>query len=469
MTTMPPPMSLESERAVVTVTVVGLAPGAADDEILVPPDVARAFGLVDDTPVVVRAGAASASATIRIVAKATGFHIAPRLAGQLALSPGLRLHVKYDAENSTLRFGPFVGILALRARRGPVYGDHEPFFQSLTRQGRSLAVPAFMFSPRDVRWQEGRINGYVFSGAARRPGRWRKLTVPLPDVVYDRIQTRRAEGRPSYIRFRRRLTQDVPTWFNADGFFDKWRLHTLLWENERLRPYLPETRRYGDGSDLEHMLRSYPVVYVKPVAGSLGEGILRLRRTSAGFHVSYEIGERPVTRHRGSLPALHGLIRRLTRGRPYIVQQGLPLARWAGRPFDVRILMQRDGKGDWAITKMFSRIAAPGGITSNLTRGADACNIHLLLRRVYGIKHRARLYRHLVHVGTYCAQEIARVMPGSVGELGLDLGMSRNGRVWLIEANSKPFLQMNREAGPAHTLRLSVRRPLQFAKHLAGY
>nr|MBO2476611.1 hypothetical protein [Bacillota bacterium] len=60
-------------------------------------------------------------------------------------------------------------------------------------------------------------------------------------------------------------------------------------------------------------------------------------------------------------------------------------------------------------------------------------------------------------------------MSGTVGELGLDLGIDRLGRIWLIEVNSKPFLQMTREAGSPHILGLSVQRPLRFARYLAGF
>lgn len=462
-----PDGGISRAAAAAAVAVVALANGADADEVHVSADVARTIGVHADGDVIVKAGGNSAPAVMRIVAPGTSVRLAPALTNRLAVAPGLPLHVTYDAPSNTLSLGPFVGILALRSRRGAMYGEHELFFQALTRQGRNLAVPAFMFSPRDVRWQQGRINGYVMSSSGK--GRtWRRLAFPLPDVVYDRIQTRRAEAGPGYATFRRRLRTHVRAWFNEHGFFDKWRLHALLWENERLRPLLPETRRYLGVGDVEHMLQSYPRAYVKPVAGSLGLGIMRVRRSAgSGLAVTYEVGERAITRHRKSAAGLHRLMSHMIRGQPYIVQQGLPLATWHGRPFDVRILVQRTAGGEWAVTKMFARVAALGGITSNLTRGAEACNIHLLLRSVFG-RRRGQLYRQLHAAGLHCAEEIAATLPGLVGELGLDLGLSRNGRIWLIEANSKPFLQMTRESGSARTLALSVRRPLQFAKHLAG-
>lgn len=454
--------------AVTAVAVVASAAGMPADEVHVPVNVARSLRLKEGMLLDAKAGNNTVRAAIRIADAGGPIRLSASVANRLTVGPTRRLHVRHDVESAALTFGPFIGILALRSRRGPAYGEHEPFFRVLTAQGTRLAVAAFMFSPRDVRWETQRIVGYVFTPVASG-GVWRRHTFPFPDIVYDRMQTRRAEARAGYIQFRRRLRDAVGGWFNEPGFFDKWRLHSLLSENERLRPYLPETRRYAGAEDLEHILRSYATAYVKPVAGSLGLGIMRVRRLRSGFTIHYEVGERTVTRGARTLAALHRTVYRLTRGQPYIVQQGLRLATWHGRPFDVRVLMQRTATGKWAVTKMFGRVAALGGVTSNLTRGAEASNIHLLLRHVFGRRHRSRLYKQLYAAGMHCAEQISQTLPGLVGELGLDLGVSRGGRIWLIEANSKPFLQMTRESGSRRTLALSVRRPLQFGTYQAGF
>lgn len=391
----------------------------------------------------------------------------PELLHQLRIPNGARLHTRYEPTTRTMAFGPFVGILALRSRRGPRYGDHEPFFRSLTRMGPKLGISAYMFGPRDVDWPRKQVYGYAYSG--RWPsGRWRRSVYPLPDVVYDRVQTRKAEYSPAFARFRTRLSQTVPGWFNQLGFFDKWRMHVALSKSERLRRYLPDTALYQGVADLEQFLSKYGVVYMKPVGGSLGLGIIRVHRTSGGYVASFQPGETLLIRRAPTIRGIARIVDRLTSRSTFIIQQGLPLARWRGRVFDVRILMQRTTGGEWALTKMFSRIAPAGSFTANLSRGGEGCRIDLLLRRVYGRYHTV-IQRNLHAAGFEMAREIEEIVPGTVGELGLDLGIDRQGRIWLIEVNSKPFLQMTREAGSARTLSLSVQRPLRFAKHLAGF
>lgn len=444
-----------------------------EGKVMLSGQTARALGLKDGASINVKAGFRRGAGNILItesmksVPNNTVF-VSETLLAHLCVTAPVKLHVRYDAEASTLFFGPFVGILALRTRSGPLFGELDPFFRALIRQGARLAIPAFMFTPSGVNLKTKQIFGYTYSPLSGG-FRWHRQKYPLPDVVYDRIQTRRAEMRPQYARFRADLAKDVGYWFNEPGFFDKWRFHQLLKDDEVIGPLLPETLRYKGRADLENMLNTFSTVYLKPVGGSLGLGIIKVRRSGPRFTITYEPGEKVVMRKATSLTRLERIINRLIRERSYIVQQGLPLARWNGRPFDIRMLMQRSAGGQWFVTKIFSRIARPGSITSNLSRGADACNIHLLLGRVFGRRNKGRLLRQLHGVGLQCAERIESSLPGTIGELGLDLGISRNGRIWLIEANSKPFLQMTRESGSVQTLTLSVRRPLLFAKFLTGF
>lgn len=452
--------------------IVGAAPHARAREVHIPTSVAALLGLSEGGELQLTAGPVrQAGYAIFTSAPPAGSPVTlsmdPELLHRLHIPHGTRLHARYESSTRTVALGPFVGIMALRSRRGPRYGEHEPFFRGLTRVGNRLGIGTYMFGPRDVDWHRRRVYGYSYSGVWPT-GRWRRAAYPLPDVIYDRVQTRRTEYSPKFVQFRERLAALVPCWFNQMGFFDKWRTHVALAKNERLRRYLPDTALYHGPADLERFLTAYGIAYLKPVGGSLGLDIIRVHRTARGYVASYQPGETLLIRRVPTLRSLGHLIGKLIRRGPYVIQQGLPLARWRGRAFDIRILMQRTAGGAWALTKMFSRIAAPGSFTANLTRGGEGCRIGLLLRRVYGRAHIA-LERKLRAAGLELAREIEQTVPGTVGELGLDLGLDRRGRIWLIEVNSKPFLQMTREAGSARTLSLSVQRPLRFAKYLAGF
>lgn len=456
---------------VVHPVLIGATPHATRREVFVPASVAARLGLASGE-VQIGAGLLRQPARAVVVPDRPGqatpqVVMDPALLDELHVPHGTRLHLRFDPERRMLHLGPFVGILALRVRRGPLYGEHDPFFRALTRWGERLAIGAYMFAPRDVNWERRLVHGYTYSGLWPL-GRWRRGVFPFPDVVYDRIQTRRTEWSAPYMRFRERLAKHVPAWFNETGFFDKWRMHQELSKSPALARLLPQTERYSSPAQLERFLRAGRAVFFKPIGGSLGLGIVCVRRTASGYSLAFQLKDRAVFQHVPNLARAAARVDRAIRGRPYIIQQGLPLATWHGRPFDVRILMQRSQRGQWAMTKMYARIAAPGSFTANLSRGGQGARAGALLRRIFGARA-GLLLRQLYATGLECAREIERTVSGTVGELGLDLGIDRLGRIWLIEVNSKPFLQMTREAGSPHILGLSVQRPLRFARYLAGF
>ena len=57
----------------------------------------------------------------------------------------------------------------------------------------------------------------------------------------------------------------------------KWIKTKVLLLNKDLRKFVPETRIYSQTS-LLHMLNKYKMVYVKPINGSSGQGVIRVEK-----------------------------------------------------------------------------------------------------------------------------------------------------------------------------------------------
>lgn len=58
---------------------------------------------------------------------------------------------------------------------------------------------------------------------------------------------------------------------------------------------------------------------------------------------------------------------------------------------------------------------------------------------------------------------------GQSGEMGIDLGIDEDGKVWFIEANIRPARQVFNLIGETDTRLLSVERPMLYARYLAGF
>ncbi len=204
----------------------------------------------------------------------------------------------------------------------------------------------------------------------------------------------------------------------------KWSKHEALRRSSRLARYMPETRRMSF-HHLDSMLKKYGMVYVKPVFGSLGIGVMRVDRVDRGLR--YQKGL--VRKTFRTVAAGYFSLLRETGGKPYMVQRGIPLARHGGRPYDIRVMVQRRPGRPWKVTGMAGRVAYPGKIVTNGSQGGTIFPVSGLLDG--GMRSRIR------KIGLRAAYRLHAVYPGLV-EMGLDVAVDRNRRPWILEANTHP-------------------------------
>jgi len=150
------------------------------------------------------------------------------------------------------------------------------------------------------------------------------------------------------------------------------------------------------------------------------------------------------------------------------VQQGIPLQMYQGGHFDLRIIFQKNGENVWKVSKKFFRVAKLGSSVSNLSSGGHVVPYKKLMRKLFhGEKKKIfRINREITRLCTQIAEKLEE--EGCFGELGLDLGLSTDGRLWFIEVNSKP--RKTTETNMSTTIMMNTfRRPLEYAAFLAGF
>lgn len=450
-------------------------PRAHPEDVVLPEAALPPLGLIPHQQVKLKAGQRAVAARIRprrsppptSQAKGIPLGLHPSTMARLLL-PGEGLQGYLKVDDHTLHIGPFVGIFALRALGRHLFGEPELYFRYLSAFGRRLYVPTYVFSARDVDWSRRLVRGFLWVNRRGASG-WRRMPLPLPDVVYDRLASRRAAARASVRSTAQRLMELPGVVYFNPGFFSKWFIYTRLSQVPEIQPYLPETSRLLHPAAVRQFLLRHRTVFIKPSHGSQGLGIIVIRRRSRGYdwvwctrsgYLRRRLsGLDPVIKRLGKIIGRHG----------YIMQQGIRLARWKGRRFDIRILMQKDRGGHWQQTKIYARVAPAGGLTSNLSGGGEAKHLPTVLRGAFGSWEGRRLYREIQEVSRSLTPLIEAQIGGTVGELGLDLAVDRRGRIWIIEVNSKPFVQMTPGSGSRKAIRLSAIRPLRWARFAAGF
>ncbi|WP_400162853.1 YheC/YheD family protein [Brevibacillus sp. TJ4] len=201
---------------------------------------------------------------------------------------------------------------------------------------------------------------------------------------------------------------------------------------------LPLTRSFSRRS-FSAMVRSYPRVFAKPISGSGGAGIIMISRAGANrFHVHSGAVRRTI---RGSDNTYRYVKRKLSTH--YLLQQGIPLARVGNRPFDVRVMVQRKTGSSWIVTGMLAKVAGRGYIITNIRRSGGyvlPLSTAIMRSNIRPLAPSAIISR-LSTVALLAAERLSTYYR-SQRVYGFDMGIDRNGRVWIIEANLRPDISL---------------------------
>ncbi|HEX6989474.1 MAG TPA: YheC/YheD family protein [Bacillota bacterium] len=306
-------------------------------------------------------------------------------------------------------------------------------YAELARVGRPRGVRVVVFRPQDVA-SDHRVRGYVYDGGRRR---WRRAQTPWPQIVYNRVPRRSFEQRPDVQdvlqRFRR---AGVPV-FNP-GFLNKWTIYEILTGDPRTAGFIPPTQRVRSLDDVLRALDTWRAVYLKPVEGSLGRGIIYVTRRQGGFACHGFLGHRYRRGWVARWSDMERLLAYPLSRKEYVVQAAIRRSRLRGRPFDVRCLVQKGGDGAWRVVGMAARVAAPGRVLTHVPRGGERLNLRQALGESFPRQLRQDIPGRLHAAALAAAHAIDDHYQGLFAELSVDLTLDRSGRPWILECNAKP-------------------------------
>ncbi|MCL6637318.1 MAG: YheC/YheD family protein [Alicyclobacillus sp.] len=377
-------------------------------------------------------------------------------------------HLRVRWVHGELRFGPLIGVLCnpqWHAKHKRLWlGKQLPALVKLVQAGQREGVLVYVFGLDGVDFAAECVHGYLWTERGWLPAR-----LPLPDAIYDQVVSRKLERSRTYSERRQRLSRLYEQRLFNDGFLDKWQVYEWLHRDPRLRRHLPETVRFVQRQAAVAFLRRHAVTFLKPLHGSLGLGIVRVsHEADGGWRYELQTKRGRVEHRAGSAEAvLDALLPRLRR-RPHVLQAGIAVARYQERPFDVRVVLQRDGTGVWRRTKVFARVASPGDFTANLARGGEAFPLAVVLREACeqpALRRSAR--NRVLRLAQLAAEALEQQSGKSYGELGVDLALDEAGRVWILEVNAKPWKAPDTERGRKDLVDLAFTRPVQYAAFLA--
>ncbi|WNS46003.1 YheC/YheD family protein [Paenibacillus sp. MMS20-IR301] len=223
----------------------------------------------------------------------------------------------------------------------------------------------------------------------------------------------------------------------------------VLAGSRELQRHIPATQRMSKHA-LHLMLKKYKMVYIKPCCGSLGEGVIRVEQRQLNNRSNPQ-ERNPVRKGKLSYRYQAGLkvntfrdydqaykaILEESGGKPYLVQKGIRLLSYSGRPFDIRVMVQRNSEGKWEATGAAGRVAHPQKVVTNGSQGGSIYPVEELLSAYAGIEKRSALIAQMNELGVKTAIQLSSVYP-ALQEIGVDLAVDRRLALWILEVNTAP-------------------------------
>ena len=330
------------------------------------------------------------------------------------------------------------------------------YFKQMANAGKKLGVQLIKFRPADMDLSSRTLTGICWNEDAQK---WEKHTVPFPSFIYDRALYGKDESSLENRLIANKLKKDPKISFLNHGLPNKWKQIQILKTDPFIAPFLPETNFARHPEQVEAFLGKYDSCIMKPSAGSGGRGIIVIRKHNGSITL-YE-GQNAL-----SFTQINRFYQYLAKkmNEPFIVQPLLSLRSQDERPFDLRILFQKNEQGYWAVQGKGIRIGKRSSFLANLSKGASVLPFERWKKSLPS--YLANFYDQKITVlGNELPNRVEKAFPVKF-ELGIDIGIDFEKKtIWVLDINSKPGRKVALLADPARTNKV-IEAPIRYALYL---
>ncbi|TMV48774.1 hypothetical protein FE783_17165 [Paenibacillus mesophilus] len=256
---------------------------------------------------------------------------------------------------------------------------------------------------------------------------WERRTLRLPDAVF--IQCHADSKMVN------RLEQAIGKKVYNNVFLDKWQCWKFLYDNPDFRPFLPISQNLVSVESLESFYNEHKDVFIKPVRGSGGNGIVRViaqkgKNTIKAIYHNHKKSRIRTFKEWNSIWNHFSLS-----PHSHMMQKSMKTVQWNGKPTDIRVNINKNGEGAWQVSCLFFRVALNGSHVG-WGRGVHYMVMDpnwLLKEKIVREKSLSQIAGLGLSIGK-CFDDQGYHM----ADLGIDFGLDRKGNPWIFEVNPLP-------------------------------
>jgi hypothetical protein len=307
-------------------------------------------------------------------------------------------------------------------------------------------VNFFYFTPGSVNIKQQKILGKVYENR-----QWIEKEFPFPDVIYNASNSvsDKAEQIFDY------LFDRIP--FTSHSIGNKLTVYNRINRAKKFKQYLIPFYKLTDVQIFFNMIKLYKKVIIKPLSGHQGGGVVFIEKFGINH---YKINHAELKSSINEKQLLD-LISHKMQEQDYLIQQFITSQTKSGHVFDFRLHVQKNGEGKWVITSIYPRIGRLGTITSNMGSGGYSTYLDIFLKTEFGDSW-YDIQRYLEQFAIRFSNHFDSLYDNELDELGIDVGIDENQKLWLFEVNWRP--------GPPNIFNVELdvaKNTILYAKYLA--
>lgn len=356
--------------------------------------------------------------------------------------------------NGNITIGPFIGML--------IAESHAKVKRKLKMQKRLIeqyplvngVLIAFSWEGMDHKTET--ITGYIYNSSTKD---WEQGTFPFPTVLVKRMGLTKKR-----MKFLKNL---YGTRFFNSGSINKWNMYQLLSDNEELLPHLPKTVLYKRPKNVLNLLKRFRTIYVKPIYGDKGIGIVKLTIQADQYCIKYRSKQVNMTIHLSTEIELLNYVKNNFKKNMYIIQEEIESELQKGYIIDFRIFLVKNQNGKWEDVGIIARKGSKGSIVSNLCNGGKLDEVIKLISMSFNITEDQVLSirEKMSEIAIKAAVEVDKYE--NIYKLGIDIALDRHQHISLIELNNR--YPAFKKSFPSDAVSKIYNSRLLYAKYLAGF
>ena len=338
--------------------------------------------------------------------------------------------------------------------------SEQSFINDIATLAESCGMACYRFIPTKINPLTLQVKGKKFNSQTKT---WLDDEFPIPAIIYDRCFYGDDEHSKQCIPIVSWLKTRADITFLGYGLPNKLELYEVL-NTTVLSAYLPMTQLASNPNSVLDELAARKRIILKPTNGSQGNGIYYLKKNKKSIHVKTEKQKNIISRIFPDETKLTKWLKPLLNKRQYLMQPYLELSNDELKPFDLRILLQKNIDGKWGEMGRGIRTGSTGGILSNLSTGGT-----VLPYEEWSASFLPAKKEHINQELEYILTRLPLILENAflpLFEIGIDIGIAKNGSIWILDINSKPGRKVLLHTQPdiKETLNLA---PLLYGKHLS--